>query len=315
MRRFIGLLVRSVRFYGHDTLQFLEKVFSKDERDAGTRLLSRMSARTHVIEKGLTMPEMRPNFGEDNVRALVHDCEACIASGLSRHFVLRNAIGVLEEYERIHSEIEKAVPSDLHSDIRALAARHPEIAPVHQVAIRKQDLFARGDFARTARTRHSIRTYSGPVDETSLRSALELAATAPSSCNRQSVRIHVVGRGTIFDGILASHRGNRGFGPHADKLILVASDRAVYTEPAERNAVFVDGGIYAMNLLYCLHYYGIAACTLNCFFTPTEERKVSALLNTKDVPVALIAIGDCPDEVKLARSARVPWDEHVVWHS
>lgn len=315
MRRFIGLLVRTARFYGHDALQFLARVLSKDAHDARTRLLSRVSARIHVVEKGLTMPGMRPNFGEGNIRALVRDCEACIASDLSGHFVLRNAIGVLEEYERTHSEIGKAVPSDIVSGIRALVAQYPEVAPLHQTIVRKSDLFARGDFAEIAHARHSIRNFSGPVNETSLRKALELAGTAPSSCNRQSVRIHVIGHGKAFDGILASHHGNRGFGPQADRLILVASDRAVYTDPAERHAVFVDGGIYTMNLLYCLHYFGIAACTLNCFFNPPEERRIAAILKTKDIPVALIAIGDCPDEVKLARSARVPWNEHVTWHS
>ena len=316
MKRFVKLLVLSFLSYGHDARRFMRKALSKDKRDVQTRLLSKMAAQEHVVEKGLTMPGMRPNFGEGNLRELVRNCETCIALGASGHAVFRDAVGVLKEYVRIHGELGKPVPQDILSGIRSLEESCPGIEPVRQGSVRKEDMFARGDFERFARSRHSVRNFSGPVGETALRAALELAAaTTPSSCNRQSTRIHVVGRGTVFDGILALHHGNRGFGPKADKLILVSSDQAVYAKTEERNAVFVDGGIYAMNLLYCLHHHGIAACTLNCFFTPSEERKVMDLLETDDVPVALIAVGDCPDEVKVARSARTPWEEHVRWHS
>lgn len=315
MKHFVKLLFLSLFFFGHDARRFLRKALSKDKRDVQTRLLSKMAAQEHVVEKGLTMPGMRPNFGEGNLRELIRNCEKCVACGATDHVVFRNALAVLEEYVRIHSEIGKSVPPDLLSGIRSLSERYPDVEPSSQIVVRKSDMFAHGDFAETARARHSIRNYSGPVNATALRNALELAATAPSSCNRQSVRIHVIEHGAVFDGILALHHGNRGFGPKADKLLLVASDPAVYSKMEERNAVFVDGGFYAMNLLYCLHYHGIAACTLNCFFTPSEERKVMALLKTEDVPVVLIAIGDCPDEVKVARSARTPWEEHVRWHS
>ena len=315
MKRFFKLLVLSFLYYGHDARRFLRKTLSKNKNDVQTRLFSKMAAQEHVVEKGLTMPGMRPNFGEGNLRELVRNCETCIARGATDHASFRNALAVLKEYVRIHSEIGKPVPPDLLSGIRSLSERHPDVEPARQPVVLKNVMFAHGDFAQTARARHSVRNFSGPVDATALRNALELAATAPSSCNRQSVRLHVVERGSVFDRVLALHHGNRGFGPQADKLILVSSDPAVYAKMEERNAVFVDGGFYAMNLLYCLQYFGIAACTLNCFFTPSEERKVMALLKTEDVPVALIAIGDCPDEVKVARSDRIPWEKHVSWHS
>ena len=84
----------------------------------------------------------------------------------------------------------------------------------------------------------------------------------------------------------------------------------------EHNCVYVDGGIYVMNLLYALHYYHIGACTLNWSVTPDtdhELKKILAIDETEAV-VALIAIGHVPNEFKVAASHRLNVSSIMVMH-
>ena len=47
--------------------------------------------------------------------------------------------------------------------------------------------------------------------------------------------------------ILEVQGGNRGFGHLANRLIIITSEVGVFTGVAERNQVYIDGGMYARN--------------------------------------------------------------------
>ena len=60
-----------------------------------------------------------------------------------------------------------------------------------------------------------------------------------------------------------------------------------------------------------LQYYQIAACTLNASFAPKEDSEIKKLLKTKDELIAIIAIGDCPEKINIARSIRKEKDSII----
>ena len=69
----------------------------------------------------------------------------------------------------------------------------------------------------------------------------------------------------------------------------------------------VDGGIFTMNLLYALHYYNIAACTLNACMSIQNRKRLCRVvgMHEAEFAVAFIAIGNAPDKFMVAASQRL----------
>jgi nitroreductase len=102
--------------------------------------------------------------------------------------------------------------------------------------------------------------------------------------------------------------GNRGFGHLVNKLMVITSETGVFSSESERNQAFIDGGIYAMNLLYSLHYYNIACCILNCSNTVEKDRRLRELCGVKEseVFISMVSLGMPPNDFKAAASIRYP---------
>ena len=93
--------------------------------------------------------------------------------------------------------------------------------------------------------------------------------------------------------ILEIQGGNRGFGHLTNKLIIIAAELGGFSGLSERNQAFVDGGIYAMNTLYALHYNQVAACIMNCSTSPEKDKQLRSLCKIKEseVFIAMVACG------------------------
>lgn len=80
-----------------------------------------------------------------------------------------------------------------------------------------------------------------------------------------------------------------------------------------RTSGYVDGGIFTMQLLNSLHYYGVCACTLNAHLTISQQKEVRKLANMQDSEmfVVFIAIGMPTDKMMIAKSRRLSTDNIV----
>ena len=152
------------------------------------------------------------------------------------------------------------------------------------------------NFEMIAKGRHSSRCYSErSVSVELVRSAVQLAQTAPSACNRQATRIYACTNREKIMKIIALHGGMRGFDiPGA--IFVITGDLRLYQNEYERNTLFVDGGIFLMNLLYALDSLGLVACPLIWGSEPSDDKKLSEILNIKphEKIVAWISAGYCP---------------------
>ena len=309
-------LYHAIRTYGSDAGHYITHSLMSGYTKSEYAFLRMITLRAHVVEKGLTMPHMRANFGEENILALIALCKEYIkAKHDTGHTLFKEALSVLCEYQRVHESMGKSIPPLIATGIRELVNRCPSIEQHSQPEVRKSELFQHGDFAYVAHHRHSVRHFEGTIRHEDIIQAIDLARTAPSACNRQPVRVHLIPHGALFDRLLSLQHGNRGFGSDAEYLLVVTATEEGYTGFNERNAAYVDGGIFLMNLLYALQYYAIASCTLNCSFLPDEEKQVGEALQSEDVAIAIIAIGSCPETFKVARSERIPVSEIIVDHS
>lgn len=319
VRRGIYCYIKAIQMYVYDAVHFYKHSLSYGI-DNENKFLGAITLRAHVVEKGITMPNRRYNFGEDNIMALITLCNEYTQKGYNTNrtqFVA--ALSVIFEYELIHVESGYAIPIEITTAISSLKEIFPNVLIERQFVLNKTDIFRQGDFKQIAENRHSIRNFCGTIEMSKVLEAIHLAQTAPSACNRQPIRVHIVEnlhtQNCLFEKIINLQNGNRGFGKHADKLLIVSANTETYSYPIERHAMYIDGGIFTMNLLYSLQYYNISACTLNTFLFPKDDKLLKQLLVTDDAFIAIIAIGDCPNLVPIARSNRKQTDSIFTLHN
>lgn len=268
----------------------------------------------HRIEKGLALREPRPGFGPDAVVLLQRD----LARYLSLYGPDRTteaALNTLIEYVSFNRSRGVLLP-DLESVLRRLGERRPD--HLHQEGgtreITRQQVLdaARIDAEAFFRSRHSIRQFSDqPVEMALIERAVALARYAPSVCNRQAGRVYVVADKARQRALLDLQNGNRGFGDQADKILIVTSSLPCFLTVGERYQPWIDGGLFAMALLFALHAQGLGTCCLNWSVEPDEDMRFRAVAGLPDNQriMFLVAVGHLPASLRVAQSPRRPVEE------
>lgn len=315
----MGRIAFGIKTYAYNICRELRYLL-KPDTFSRNRCLTKIQLYAHVVEKGLSMHPFRLGFGHDTVISLVMKCEeyaACAFDVTEQPFL--NAVALVKEYRRVHEDCGFRLEDDLCSATDRLTAKYgKDIAPLHQNDFHPDGYFSAGtDFREFAYNRHSLRDFGeGTVPEDLIRQAVDLAATAPSACNRQAVRVHLLS-GETLKKVMEMHRGSRGFGDKADKLLIVTVDISSYFGISERNLPPLDAGIFVMNLLYALHYYEIGACALNwCLPVKTDKamRELTGIPDNESVEL-LIACGRIPDrEFRTARSEKLTSEKILTVH-
>lgn len=288
--------------------------------NAGALHLDRMAAAAseivmayHVLEKGLTMPHRRLGFGKGAVLHLVN-----LINSFERRFGTQepqviHAIGVLRAYRELH----RSLPDPMVR-LDAFLFAHPGVPAAYEPHVTRAEFFSAKDspFPAFAASRHVVRHFAAPVPRETIEAAITLALTAPSACNRQPTRVHVVDDPAKRDSLFALQGGTRGFGSDADKVLVVTTDLSTVRWGWERHDSYVNGGIFVMNLCYALHYHGVAHCILHWSVPPAVDRAAHELL---DIPeneaiVQVLACGLPPEEFDVAASPRRSLGEVMTWH-
>lgn len=325
----IKKLINRLRYKRHtsDALDILNNYDCKRYRDYSMildvyktqeRMLGLITARQHVVEKGLTMPSPRLGFGKDNILALVDLCCIYQSKYDIAHEQFKSAIAVLKEYIEFHDNRGFELESEVKNKIESVVTLYPDVKASSQIFATSSTFFdnVEAQFPIFAKSRHTVRNYSKkdiPLDV--IQSVVDLAKVAPSACNRQPARVHVC-CGDYVKKVLELQNGNRGFGELANKVLVVTTSLSSYMNVKERNACYVDGGIFVMNLLYSLHYHKIGACTLNWSVEPDSDKKLRDLLGipAEEEVICLITAGYIPDEFSMATSERINTERILKIH-
>lgn len=79
---------------------------------------------------------------------------------------------------------------------------------------------------------------------------------------------------------------------------------------------YIDGGMYAMSLLYALHYKGLGTIPLSCGFHWTKLKKIHDYFDipANEIPIEIIAFGELLDSFNVAVSKRKDVNFMVVKH-
>ena len=175
---------------------------------------------------------------------------------------------------------------------------------------------AKGDFRELSQARYAVRDFGeSPVDIEKIKKALTLCERTPSACNRQSWRIHIYTDNELKNHIFDLQAGCKGFHDGMQCAVLICCDAKNYFF-GEFSLPYVDGGIYAMNLMYALNYYDLATIPLTLGH---REKRIKAIrkemrLPKTEIPVILIGVGTYKKEFKVAESHRMPYTEYVTFN-
>lgn len=266
----------------------------------------------HRLEKSLAMAVRRAGAGQDAVVRLVAAVEEYVAR-FGWCWEIGNAIKILRVYRS-----ENCFDS-LNSETRSALGRADAIGCLHAAAVCEG---AGGYKALTAeeldrdrsmggeaflRSRHSIRDFTPTrVSREEVKRIAGLAMTAPSVCNRQEWRLYAIDDRQLIGQCLQYQNGNRGFGERIPLLFVVAVDLTKFVSVQERNQGWVDGGIFAMNLMLAIHACGMGSCPLNWCASRASDLALRELLRIPrhEIIVVLIAAGYVPDVTRIAWSPR-----------
>ncbi|SDR70815.1 Nitroreductase [Halopseudomonas sabulinigri] len=156
-------------------------------------------------------------------------------------------------------------------------------------------------------SRFSLRNYSAtPISEELLKRIGLIASKTPSVCNRQTAKSYFYTDEESIKRILSLQDGNSGFGHHAKAIAVVTSELACFYKGAERNQGYVDGGLYAMSIVYAAHAVGLGSCMLNWSQGVRTDKKLHELtgIPESEIVITLIAFGHIPEETVIAASPR-----------
>lgn len=296
-----------------ENIRLARHLASSGNRKQQPKFEADLTIRIHAIEKGLALPRPRVGFGEAKVNELLTLLKTYF-SRFGDSPTLASGLAVLRHYFEFQASRQHACPQlearyQALVDIigKAVGGTGEKPAEGGVITLSRHDIQAKAGiaFADFAASRYSVRDFSDEkVGKASLLRALEIARKTPSACNRQSWRVYLF-RGRPKNALLEWQGGNRGFTEAIDTAILITSDLHQFFLN-ERHQAYVDGGLYAMSLLYALHAEGLGTIPLT---TGKKDKEVNRLytdfhIPPHEVPILIIGVGCLKETFRVALSAR-----------
>lgn len=287
-------------------------------RDSKGKDLAYLTWFYHQIDKGLAMHDMRLGFGQEKIVSLNETIDSYICKYGDKDTQLLDAIAVLFLYDDVHKKAGFQLPAQIQKIINDKREKYPSIPILEQDFSTPAGYYARinSNFKDFSASRHSIRNFVGEIPVAQIVDAIDIAKNAPSACNRQPSRVHVVVDKKLIAQCLSLQNGNRGFGNLVNKLLVITGDLSSVLGAQEFFDLNTNVGIFIMNLSYALHYNKVAHCILNWYVLPKEDKKLRNLLQIPDEEsvVCFIACGDLPERFKIVSSPRITAQDIYTIH-
>lgn len=270
-------------------------------------LATQLKVYIHIIEKGFSFKNMKHGFGLEKLKYIVSLMQDYKKNGGIQYNeeIYIKGMGILALY----SDYAKENNIDV-SFIPKEFLKGSHLVGVERFS-KKDDLQAM-NFEEFARNRHSYRYFSSrTINDDVIKNAVNLAQTSPSACNRQSVKVYYTTQHEKCNNLLNVPVGAKGF-ENTRCVLIVTASLSSYTHINEYNTAYIDGGIFLMNLLYSLQYYGLASCPLLFDDNLSDGDKLREIIDIpkEEVVVGIIASGYYSDEpMKYSKSIRVPLDK------
>jgi len=293
-----------VRHFGRLGLYKSECKFSSDLR-----------IRVHAIEKGLSLPNPRVGFGEAKVKIILEMVDYYINHFKYQQSFLIEINSILSayfDYQKANGYINKELTDSFNRLFSGIERSNylGGIKTIHKTDIIQSCTI---QFKNFCDSRFAIRDFSNiPVDISEIYKAIEMSQKTPSACNRQPWHVYIY-KGEKKKQILEWQHGSMGFGDEIDTALLVCCNTESYFM-GESTLPYVDGGLYAMTLIYALHSLGLGTIPLTMGLMPSKLKEIYKIgnIHENEVPVLLIGVGNLKDSFNVALSHRYDYKSYTT---
>lgn len=265
-----------------------------------------MRRSVHRIEKGLTSRPLRTSFAGDYIEKTVNTVTRLMRDpDHGDPDELRWAKDVLNSYFRatagsIDSRVQRARASWKETGRqlpqapeKSTGATAESLEPFEQTQL--VDGPSRySSFAAIAEHRRSVRFFKdAPVPRDVVEEAVRVGLTAPSACNRQSFRLHIVDNPVLRAKVAAIPMGTAGFAEQIPATAVLIGQHRGYEHERDRHAIYVDGGLFATGFILALEGLGLNTCCINWPDMYEKDRQMRRAIDIADDErvIMLIAIG------------------------
>lgn len=255
---------------------------------------------SHALEKGFAHERRKQDFGRERAERVALYLEECDAIGADT-----------DDFScRLGRE---ALSADRTSEV--IECNRDSLFGVRYVF--EEDAFDGAvDFPEFSRMRFSVRLFdceSAEVGSDVITRAVAIAQTAPQACNRQGVRVYYVPKeNPSFQALTRLQGGCSGFSDNAAGMLAVTVDAGLYSL-GEYPLMFVDAGLFAMNLVYALQHERVGTCILNGTLDSARRKAVEELLpcSSREHLALFILVSRIPTGGRVLRgqAVRRPLDE------
>lgn len=267
----------------------------------------------HSIEKGLLFKNMKPRFSENKIKNLHVNLNKDIIQTNISLSQINVAYQIMCQYYELHQKINFDISDfftlEQYVFYKDSLKQSYSINFKGAIDYQKEDFYKHNqqNFETFSHSRKSIRNFTGEkIDISIIKKVVKLSLNAPSVCNRQSSKVYLLENKSLIDKVLNLQGGMSGYTKNINQLLILTTDRSYFYTVGERNQMFIDGGLFLMNLLYSLHFYKIANCPANWGKTIKEEKKLEKYIKISESEkiICMIPIGIAEENFRVALSRR-----------
>jgi nitroreductase len=272
----------------------------------------------HRLEKGLIMRPRRNIFGEGYIVETVQHFNRCVENNALTETETSWAKDVISEYFAVVSssgEIDVARAAFRVADNVRETARDSFQKPLAYSTLRSAEI-SFGQLQTLCQRRHSMRWFEPKrVPRDVIDAAVDVAATAPSACNRQPYKFYVFDQPERAQEIGAIPMGTAGFSHNFQCVVVVVGDLSAYPFEKDRHIIYIDSGLAVMQMQLALETLGLASCCINWPDIERHERQMALELDLAPYqrPVMLLAVGYPLADALVPYSAKKNASDLVVW--
>lgn len=263
----------------------------------------------HTIEKGMSMRNPKKGFGQQKVINLIKRLDRYADLYLSHDAeFITYPLSTIKNYIKYTKDSGVNI-GHIEESYRALLEKvgfddvegHAGICKETRNHILEE---CKKDFKSLLYSRHSIRYFSEKIPDIEIiEKALQIAQQTPSACNRQGWKTHVFFNEDSIK-LIKWQGGCRGFEEEIRCSILVTANLKAFLS-YEVHQAYVDGGLFAMNLINALHYLGLGTIPLSTAFRCKKLRRLNMFgIHECEIPILIIGVGNLMEVFNIAASTR-----------
>lgn len=308
LKKLMAEYYRDAKLYHDHSVAFKKNTFQQLE--------ALITLRYHSIEKGLLHKKLKFQFGKAIVEELIKLLKSPILETCPKNKNIESAYLALYNYYQVHLEhavdISSFFPEEEYH--RVLSKMNKKGGSVKILSREAYFSNSSANFSDFSNSRASVRHFTGEyIPLETINSAIELAKNTPSVCNRQPNKVYLISKKDLLKDIFELQGGFKGYDKNLVQALAVTTDRSFFYNVSERNQMYIDGGLFVMNLLYCLHHYNIAACPAHWAHPKAVNKKANKLLGLKESQqiICMIPIGVAQEEFSVALSLRRDLTEYL----